>query len=86
MPDDVKKSRAARLQELGQKLAEEFHRSYLGTVQEVLFETCTDGITDGLTDTYIRVYTDGVVKTDEIYRVKLEKLYKDGVWGTVMFD
>ena len=86
VPDDVKKSRAARLQELGQKLAEDFHRSYLGTVQEVLFETCTDGITDGLTDTYIRVYTDGVVKTDEIYRVKLEKLYKDGVWGTVMFD
>ena len=86
VPDDVKKSRAARLQELGQKLAEDFHRSYLGTVQEVLFETCTDGITDGLTDTYIRVYTDGVVKTDEIYQVKLEKLYKDGVWGTVMFD
>ena len=79
--EPVKKDRVHRLQSLAQEMADDFHSQYLGTVQEVLFETNNDGITDGLTDTYIRVYTDDEVKTGELYKVRLEKLYKDGVYG-----
>ena len=50
----------------------------------VLFETEKDGVTDGLTDNYIRVYTESPVVCGEIYEVAIEKLYKDGVWGTVV--
>ncbi|MBE6105080.1 tRNA (N(6)-L-threonylcarbamoyladenosine(37)-C(2))-methylthiotransferase MtaB [Anaerovibrio lipolyticus] len=81
VPEPVKKERVHRLQSLAQEMADDFHSQYLGTVQEVLFETNNDGITDGLTDTYIRVYTDDEVKTGELYKVRLEKLYKDGVYG-----
>ncbi|HCP95673.1 MAG TPA: tRNA (N(6)-L-threonylcarbamoyladenosine(37)-C(2))-methylthiotransferase MtaB [Anaerovibrio sp.] len=81
VPEPVKKNRVHRLQSLAQEMADDFHSQYLGTVQEVLFETNNDGITDGLTDTYIRVYTDDEVKTGELYKVRLEKLYKDGVYG-----
>ena len=81
VPEPVKKNRVHRLQSLAQEMANDFHSQYLGTVQEVLFETNNDGITDGLTDTYIRVYTDDEVKTGELYKVRLEKLYKDGVYG-----
>lgn len=81
VPEPVKKDRVHRLQALAQEMADDFHSQYLGTVQEVLFETNNDGITDGLTDTYIRVYTDDEVKTGELYKVRLEKLYKDGVYG-----
>ena len=81
VPEPVKKDRVHRLQSLAQEMANDFHSQYLGTVQEVLFETNNDGITDGLTDTYIRVYTDDEVKTGELYKVRLEKLYKDGVYG-----
>ncbi|HAQ55538.1 MAG TPA: tRNA (N(6)-L-threonylcarbamoyladenosine(37)-C(2))-methylthiotransferase MtaB [Anaerovibrio sp.] len=81
VPEPVKKERVHRLQSLAQEMANDFHSQYLGTVQEVLFETNNDGITDGLTDTYIRVYTDDEVKTGELYKVRLEKLYKDGVYG-----
>ena len=71
------------LQALAQQMAEDFHSQYLGTVQEVLFETNNAGITDGLTDTYIRVYTDDEVETGELYKVRLEKLYKDGLYGKI---
>ena len=83
VPEPVKKNRVHRLQSLAQEMADDFHSQYLGTVQEVLFETNNDGITDGLTDTYIRVYTDDEVKTGELYKVRLEKLYKDGVYGKI---
>ena len=87
MPDQVsepvKKERVHRLQQLATDMAEDFHKRYLGTVQEVLFETNENGLTDGLTGTYIRVYTNDEVETGEIYKVKLEKLYKDGVYGTL---
>ena len=88
MPDQIsepiKKERVHRLQQLAEEMANDFHKHYLGTVQEVLFETNEHGLTDGLTDTYIRVYTDDEVKTGEIYKVKLEKLYKDGVYGKLI--
>ena len=88
MPDQIsepiKKERVHRLQQLAEEMANNFHKHYLGTVQEVLFETNEHGLTDGLTDTYIRVYTDDEVKTGEIYKVKLEKLYKDGVYGKLI--
>lgn len=83
VPEPVKKDRVHRLQALAQQMAEDFHSQYLGTVQEVLFETNNDGITDGLTDTYIRVYTDDEVETGELYKVRLEKLYKDGLYGKI---
>lgn len=83
VPEPVKKDRVHRLQALAQEMAEDFHSQYLDTVQEVLFETNNDGITDGLTDTYIRVYTDDEVETGELYKVRLEKLYKDGLYGKI---
>lgn len=79
--DPVKKDRVHRLQQVADEMAQEFNSQYLGTVQKVLFETKELGVTDGLTDTYIRVYTEDDVMPDEIYDMKLVKLYKDGVWG-----
>ena len=40
------------------------------------------GIWSGLTANYIRVYTkSGEDLTNKITEVKLERLYRDGVWG-----
>ena len=81
IPSDVKKERAHRMQSLAQSKTQEFEKGFLGRTMDVLFETNTDGEWDGLTENYIRVYTDGTVSGGEIYPVKLEKLYKDGIWG-----
>ena len=81
VPPMVRKERAARMQALAEELAETYHRSLLGSVAEVLFETQEDGVTDGLTETYVRVYTDAPVTRGEIAPVRLMHIYKDGVWG-----
>ena len=84
VPPTVRKERAARMQALAQELAEAYHRSQLGSVQEVLFETQEDGITDGLTETYVRVYTDADVARGEIVPMRLTHLYRDGLWGEIL--
>ncbi|MGM9540036.1 tRNA (N(6)-L-threonylcarbamoyladenosine(37)-C(2))-methylthiotransferase MtaB [Anaerovibrio sp.] len=84
VPEPVKKERVHRLQAVAGEMAQEYCRSYLGTVQRVLLETDTDGEKDGLTDTYIRVYTNDGAELGEIYDVRLERLYKDGVYGTII--
>lgn len=77
----VKKERVHRMQALADRKAEEFHRSFIGREMRVLFETAKDGITDGLTDNYIRVYTDDAVDCGAIYKVQIDKLWRDGVWA-----
>lgn len=84
VPPPVRRERAARMQALAEELAEAYHRSMLGAVAEVLFETCADGVTDGLTETYVRVYTDAPVVRGAIVPVRLTHLYRDGVWGEMV--
>lgn len=82
--EPVKKERVHRMQALAVRKTEEFHNRFLGKAMRVLFETNNDGVTDGLTDNYIRVYTDDAVQSGEIYEVRLERLYKDGVFAKVI--
>ena len=72
------------MQNLAAAKTMEFHRKFLGEELRVLFETAQAGLTDGLTDNYIRVYTKSPVVPGELYTVKLEKLYKDGLYGQVV--
>lgn len=83
VPEAVKKERVHRLQALAEEMAQAYRSAYLGTVQRVLLETDTHGEKDGLTDTYIRVYTSDPAKLGEMYDVRLERLYKDGVYGII---
>ena len=83
VPAPVKKDRVHRMQALAKRKSEAFESQFLGRTMDVLMETTTDGITDGTTVNYIRVYTDDPVTGGEIYPVKMEKLYKDGIWGKV---
>ena len=82
--DEVKKERVHRMQALARKKAREYDESFLGKTLRVLFETTQDGVTDGLTDNYIRVYTRDPVENGSLYEVRLDRLYRDGVSGTVI--
>lgn len=80
--EQQKKERAHRMQLLADEKAQNFHKAFVGKTVEVLFETKHNEVADGLTGNYIRVYVDAdSVHTGEIYRVYLEKIYKDGLWG-----
>ncbi|MFH0846490.1 MAG: tRNA (N(6)-L-threonylcarbamoyladenosine(37)-C(2))-methylthiotransferase MtaB [Chloroflexota bacterium] len=79
----VKKARSQKMLALSRESARGFIQKFIGRRMPVLFEQPeSEGVWSGLTDNYIRVY----VRSDEdltnkLVEVRLEKLYRDGVWG-----
>ncbi|MBR4152814.1 MAG: tRNA (N(6)-L-threonylcarbamoyladenosine(37)-C(2))-methylthiotransferase MtaB [Selenomonadaceae bacterium] len=82
IPPQIKKFRAGRALEISQAKSENFYKQFIGKTVEIIAETSTDGIVDGLTKNYIRVYVpDKNIRLGEVITVKVEKIFKDGVWG-----
>ncbi len=78
----VKKFRAGRALEISRAKSQKFSEQLLGKTVEIIAETSTNGIVDGLTKNYVRVYTpDKNIELGEVIKVKVEKIFKDGVWG-----
>lgn len=87
VPEPIKKERVHRLEQVGEKTAARFRQSAIGEVKEVLIETIdsAEGIADGLTDNYLRVYCDGSGrKSGELVRLRLDREYRDGLWGEMI--
>lgn len=85
VPEEIKKHRVALLQAVSEKKADSFKKAYIGNVLDVLFETKSNKIIDGLTGNYLRVYADaGTITEGTICKVRLEKLFKDGLWGIIV--
>ena len=84
VPEPVKKERVHRMQALAREKTAAFEQSFLGETLRVLFETRADGVTDGLTDNYIRVCVADDLPSGTLAAVRLERLYRDGVWGSVV--
>lgn len=84
VPEPVKKERVHRMQALAREKTTAFEQSFLGETLRVLFETRVDGVTDGLTDNYIRVYVADDLPSGTLAAVRLDRLYRDGVWGSVV--
>jgi len=84
VPPAVKKERSRQMLVLAKESAREFQQGYIGKTMEVLFEQQSAGNWSGLTGNYIKVYTrSSEVLTNRILRVKLVKIYRDGMWGEV---
>ncbi len=80
--DKVKKERSQKILALAEDSAQKYHERFLGKKMAVLFEQQYRSIWSGLTGNYIRVYTkSGEDLTNKLLPVKLEKIYRDGVWG-----
>ncbi|UCG53871.1 MAG: tRNA (N(6)-L-threonylcarbamoyladenosine(37)-C(2))-methylthiotransferase MtaB [Dehalococcoidia bacterium] len=78
----MKKQRSQSMITLAEESARKFRERFLGSTGHVLWEKKHEGIWSGLTANYIRVYARNVNDlANEITRVKLEKQYKDGIWG-----
>ena len=78
----AKKERSRKMLALAEESTGNFRKRFMGRTMLVLWEQKNKGVWSGLTGNYIRVYTrSNEDLTDQITEVKLEKLYKDGVWG-----
>ena len=78
----TKKIRANSALEISKIKEKAFSTRLIGKTAEIIAETSENGIVDGLTRNYVRVYiSDKKIPLGEVVKVKIEKIFKDGVWG-----
>ena len=79
----IKKIRVAKILEIAKAKEKNFAEKIIGQTVEIISETEENGFIDGLTKNYIRVYVpaDKKIQLGEIIRVKIEKIFKNGVMG-----
>jgi threonylcarbamoyladenosine tRNA methylthiotransferase MtaB len=84
VPVVVKKQRRQQMLALAGESVRDFIKMFLGGTAEVLWEKRSGGVWSGLTGNYIKVYTRNSGElTNKLLPVKLEKIYRDGVWGVL---
>ncbi|MFC1861914.1 tRNA (N(6)-L-threonylcarbamoyladenosine(37)-C(2))-methylthiotransferase MtaB [Chloroflexota bacterium] len=77
-----KKQRSQKMLALAKESAQNFSQRLLGKTRPVLFEHQSNGIWSGYTGNYIKVYTKSDKGlTNQLLPVKLESVWRDGIWG-----
>jgi len=80
--EEVKKERVQKMLALARESASDFRQRFLERTMPVLWEQKSGGVWSGYTSNYIRVYTKSREDlTNQLAKVKLESIWKDGVWG-----
>jgi threonylcarbamoyladenosine tRNA methylthiotransferase MtaB len=80
--DKVKRERVQKMLTLAEESARSFRQRFLGSTMPVLWEQKSGGVWSGYTANYIKVYArSGEDLANQLGPVKLESIYKDGVWG-----
>ena len=83
IPPQIKKSRTNLVLEVARNKSKIFSEQLIGKTVEIIAETSQNELIDGLTKNYVRVYTpDKNIQLGEIIKIKVEKLFKDGVFGS----
>lgn len=81
VPEDVKRVRVYKMQQVAEQLARDFAEKYIGQELDVLWEADHDGIMEGYSSNYLRLYTKTRIdQISKIETVQATKLYKDGLW------
>ncbi len=80
--DRVKKETVQKMLALAGESARSFRQRFLGRTMPVLWEQKSGGVWSGYTGNYIKVYArSGEDLSNQLRPVKLESIYRDGVWG-----
>ena len=82
-PNAVKSERSHRAIEIASAMTAAYRADMVGTVQQVLFEEPSGGYFTGHAPNYIRVYAEGDGLHNEVRKVRITGLFKDGVMGTI---
>ena len=82
LPASVKKERVEKLLSAGQKQKEKYLTSCIGKTLTIVPEREEEGVLEGYAENYVRVYAQGNLEK-RLTQVRVERLFKDGVWGIV---
>ena len=84
VPAGIKKLRSQQMLALAGESSLAFRQDYVGRTMDILWEQKSAGVWSGLTGNYIRVYTRNREDLlNSITPVRLENVYRDGVWGEI---
>ena len=81
-PNAVKEDRSRRAIAVAEEMNMAYRRAMIGTRQEVLFEEEQDGLFAGHAPNYMKIYVKGENLHNEVRRVIVEKIHKDGLFAT----
>ena len=80
--EDEKKKRSVYLKEISDIANAKYRNKMLNTTVEILVENITPDYAEGLASNYVKVYCENNnFQKDNFYKLKIIKLYKDGVWA-----
>ena len=80
--EDEKKKRSVYLKEISDMANAKYRNKMLNTTVEILVENITPDYAEGLASNYVKVYCENNnFQKDNFYKLKIVKLYKDGVWA-----
>ena len=80
--EDEKKKRSVYLKEISDMANAKYRNKMLNTTVEILVENITPDYAEGLASNYVKVYCENNnFQKDNFYKLKIIKLYKDGVWA-----
>ena len=80
--EEEKKKRSVYLKEISDMASAKYRNKMLNTTVEILVENITPDYAEGLASNYVKVYCENNnFQKDNFYKMKIIKLYKDGVWA-----
>ena len=80
--NDTKEDRSRRAIAVADRMSMAYRQAMIGTVQEVLFEEEQDGFFAGHAPNYMKIYVKEKDLHNQVHRVIVEKIYKDGLFAT----
>lgn len=80
----IKKERTQKLLSLSNELEKEYNSKFIGKILEIITEEKYGEYIIGHTSNYLKVYIKGDYMLNNIYKVKLEKVDNNNLYGTVI--
>ena len=84
VPNAVKEQRASEAAKVASELEDAFHTALIGTEQTVLFEQPEAGFFTGHAPNYVKVYAEAGELHNQLRRVRVAGLCRDGVLGELV--
>ncbi len=82
--NDTKESRSRSAIAVAAELSLAYREDLIGTVQAVLFEEMEEGLFTGHAPNYVKVYVEGEHLHNQIRKVKITALHRDGLLGEIV--
>ena len=79
----VKEERSRAAIAVAEEMSRAYREALVGSVQSVLFEDMEDGLLTGHASNYVKVYVPGEGLHNQVRRVRITGLYKDGLTGSL---